>query len=307
MAKLNSVFVKFWLNALEWAINSADFNYDWGSDDATDTSTTGDGIEITTKRPKGTTKIEYDLRDALGTELATGSPAVGQKCIVTGGTVTSGGVGYTVGMLFTATGVETLSGTNKCKPLGAKIHAENMTISIAASTTAITSFKYDEKYKEDDASDTATGSTGYESTPGRATRTSTVEIIMDKAVADLLTSTLPANKAVVVTLAANNTITGTVLFTKKGDSANSKGGDLIKATYDMTWQGQPTSTLNTLPTAVSYAAKRILYTGASTNKGQSGNGIIFNTSFEVNAQTGGLVKVSQDMTWQGVIAEAVAN
>ncbi len=306
MAQQNALETHFWFDGVERPITNVTYDLDYQPEDASSTATSGDGTDTTTKRPKSTSSITYDLRDALGAEISSGTLTAGQVYQVTA--VDTELAAYAVGELFTADGTETMSADDKVKPLGAKLHAENMSISIASSTSyPVTDLTFNETYGEDDASSTSTGADAYESTYKRAARTCDITIIMDSAAADILVNSAPANKAIVITLASGNTITGNGIFVKKSNDLNARDGGLIKTQYTINWQGTPVSTLNLLTPKLSKAVKRIAKIGSSTNKEQTGNGIIFTTSFTASPMSGGLIPVTQTMTWQGSVTDAVAN
>ena len=108
----------------------------------------------------------------------------------------------------------------------------------------------------------------------------------------------------VLTFGAGLTLTGSAIFQKKSISSLA-AGDMVKATYEMTWVGAVTSTLQrVLPMAASNTTiVRWRGWGATTQKQVSGNTIVMGRTIEADVNTIG--KVSYDLAWVGAPTETV--
>jgi hypothetical protein len=305
MAKVSGSTLEFWYGGVEYPVNSVTFDGSWDEIDTTDSATATPATEFITNRSKRTSKVEADLADVDGAEKTSGSLTLGSRYKVTGGSITETVVShvYPSGDVFMSDGTGTCNATNKVKPLGAKLPGKNASATIASVSTAVVSFKFTESYGEFDATDTGTSGDGTEFIVGRAKRTSSIEVIMQDTVADLLTNN-PTAVAVVLTLGSGLTITGNAIFTKKGINSIAKG-DMVKVAYDMSWVGSVTITLANLLAMGASTATIIRWKGwgTTTQKQVSGNAIVIGRTFEMDVNS--IAKVSYDLDWVGQPTEAV--
>jgi hypothetical protein len=301
MPKISGKDAQFWFGGVEYPAESITFDADFDQQEVTDSSTPAPSTDFVTGRVGMSTKVDVLLNDADGVEVATGTLTANTKYRVTLGTIG----GNLLGKIFTSNGSETASGTNKVKPLGAKLHGKNITLSVGGSTSyPVRALKYTDQYGSFESTDTSTAAGYKEKIAGRTKRTGTVEAYMQNTVADLLVSS-PSVQALIFTFGPGQTLTGNGVFNKKGAAVQCKG-DIVKVTYEITWYGPVVSTLSQLLTpAVSTAAIIIYKTGATTNKQVSGNAMVMSTSIDTDVDSP--VKVSYTMDWIGAVTEAIAN
>lgn len=291
--------LSFWFDGVEQAVENVEFDSDYTELETTDSSTQSPASDFIMNRTKRTAKIDTILREANGATVSGGTLTKDVKYIVTLGTVG----GHVLGEIFTSDGTETPDGSNTVEPLGAVLPGKDIDLTVNSVTVPVTNFKFDDVYGEFDSTDSETTGDATEFITGRTKRTGTLEVIMRTEDADLLTSD-PASQPIVLTFGSGYTITGNATFRKKTSVSNAKG-DMVKTTYEVTFNGSITSTLaNILTMATSKAVEIIWAEGTSTNKEATGNGIIMSASYE--ADVSGLIRVTYTMNFVGAVTEAVA-
>ncbi len=294
MGKNSGKNLKFWFDSLERAVDQVSFDSDFEELESTDSSTVSPASEFIMNRTKRTCSVEALLREDDGAEIATGTLTLDVKYRVTAkDTVLAA---YEIGEIFTSDGTEVMSSTDKVKPLGVEMPGKAMACSIGGSGVPVTSLNFDQQFGEFDTTDTDTSGDATEFDAGRRKSTSTIEMIMRSEDADLL-ETSPASQAIILTLASGYTLTGNATFKKKGIVAIAKG-DMTKVSYDVTWNGSITSTLDTLTLGASTATE-IRYEEGTTNKELTGNLILLGMTIEGDVSS--LVKVSYTGAFVGAV------
>ena len=305
MGKVTGATLEFWYGGVEYPCNSVSFDGAWDEIETTDSATPTPSSDFILNRAKRTSKMEADLNDADGALKATGTLTANVRYRVTLGNITETVVShiYPVGKCFTSDGTGVASASNQVYPLGAKLPGKSIICSIGGANTAVTSMKYDETYGEFDSTDSSTTGDGTEWITGRTKRTTSVELIMQDTVADLLT-TNPASQAIILTFGTSLTLTGNGIFQKKSTTSPAKG-DMVKVSYDLLWQGAVVSTLaRTLAMGASTATiVRWKGWGATTQKQVSGNAIVMSKSIEVDVNS--MAKITYGLSWVGVPTEAI--
>ena len=305
MSKVTGATLEFWYGGVEYPVESVSFDAAGDEIETTDSATPTPSTDFIMNRFKRTSKVDMQLAAADGTTLTGNNLVAGTRYKVKLGNLTESTVAHTypVGKCFTSDGTGVASASNQVAALGAKLPGKNMVANIASANVGVTSIKHNEAYGEFDSTDSDTTGDGTEWVTGRVKRTATVEMIMKDTVADYLTSN-PVAQAVVFTLGAGLTLTGSAIFSKKSINSLAKG-DMVKVTYDLLWVGAVASTLaNELTMGVSTATKAIWKGwGASTQKGVTGNTIVMSKSVEID--TNGIAKVSYSLGWVGTPTEVV--
>ena len=291
----------YWQNSLEQAIDGiSNFDRAYTMLEATDTSVASPGKASTSGRAKTSIDFASNLRAVLGAEVATGTLTAGTVYQVTAkDTVLSA---YSVGELFTAAGTETMSSTDKVKPLGAKLTGKTLAVTIGGSTFKCITANYDVNYDEFDATDTSVTSPNMSSTSGRAKVTSQLTALMYRDTADQITNADISAQAVVVTFASGITVTGNATLHQMSisDSVN----DICKVTYNLEWQGMPTEVgIGYLTMATEQTCQIIWEKGSSTNKEITGTVLLLGKS--VTSDVNSDAKVTYKGILNGAITPAV--
>jgi hypothetical protein len=296
--------LKYLQNGIEQAIKSITPDRNFTMLEATTTTTTSPGKESVAGRAKHTLKIDTDLLDVLGAEVATGTCVAGTRYLVTGGTITETVISatYATGRIFTSDGTGALSGTNKVKPLGAKITGKTLAVSIASSTFACMDADYTVKFDEFDSTTTATSVPNMDAVAGRAKCTSKFTALMYRTTANLITNAAPASVAVVLTFASGLTVTGSAVLHQMNITDEVNG--ICKVTYNAEWQGFPTEVgIGYLTMATSQSYQIIYETGTGTNKEDVGTIILFGKT--VTSSVTGEAKITYDGVATGTYTPAV--
>lgn len=293
--------LKYIQNSIEVAVRKVDFDRNFAMLDATNSTTTSPGMESLPGRAKSTVKIDTDLLDVLGAEIATGTLTAGTKYIVTASAGLFDSL-WAVGRIFESDGTETCSGTEKVKPLGAKITGKSMSMTYAGGSFAVTNFSYDIKYNELDATTSGTASPNSEIVTGRAKVTSKIDVIMHRDVADKIINTAPTAIALVVTLSSGLTITGNAIFHQMSITDEVSG--IVKVSYNLEWQGIPVEVgIGYLTMATSQTFQVIYETGTSTNKAIAGSLTLIGKSLTCDVSNDTLI--SYDGVVNGAITPSV--
>lgn len=296
MGKVSGKTLSFWFDDLEIPVDQIGFDSDFEELESTDSSTVSPASEFVMNRAKRTISIDQLLRPNDGTEINTGTLTKGTKYRVTAkDTVLAA---YDIGEIFTAAGTEVMSATDKVTPISDVIKGKGISMTIGGVAFPVTSITFNQAFGEFDSTDSATVGDATEFISGRRKSTSTLEAIMRAEDADKL-DTDPTPLALVITLATSYTLTGTATFKKKGIVAVAKG-DMVKVSYDVTWSGEITSTLNTLALGESKAAK-IVYEPGTTDKAKDGDVILLNMT--ITADVNSLVTVNYTGNWVGAVDE----
>lgn len=298
MPKNSGKLLSFWFDSEERAVETVNFDSDFEELDVTDSSTVSPAMDFVMNRAKRTISITAFLRAANGAEINSGNLIAGNKYVVTA--VDTVLAAYEIGEIFTADGTETMSATDKVRPLGAVLKGKDMALTVASVSVPVTSISFNEAWGEFDSTDTETTGDATEFIAGRRKSTSTIEVIMRSEDADLLDES-PAAQTVVVTFGSGYTLTGSATFKKKSIAAIAKG-DMTKVSYDVTWSGEITSTLNVLARGESKAVE-VIYEAGTTNKEQTGNVILLNMT--VSGDVNSVISVSYTGNWVGAVAEDV--
>jgi hypothetical protein len=301
VAEVTGKTLKYIQNSIEVAVRKVDFDRNFAMLDSTNSTTTSPGMESLPGRAKSTVKIETDLLDVLGAEVTTGTLTAGTKYIVTATASLFDGL-WAVGRIFEADGTESASGTEKVKPLGAKITGKSMSMTYAGGSFAVTNFSYDIKYSELDATTSGTASPNSEIVTGRAKITSKIDVIMHRDVADKIINAAPAAIALVVTLSSGLTITGNAIFHQMSISDEVSG--IVKVSYNLEWQGIPVEVgIGYLTMATSQTFDIIFATGTSTNKAITGSLTLIGKSLTCDVSNDTLI--SYDGVVNGAITPSV--
>lgn len=291
--------LRFWFDGTERPVDSVEFDADFNEIETTDSSTPSPATDFIMGRAKRTTKISANLYEAHGAEIASGDLIPGKKYIVTAkDTVLAA---YDIGEIFTAPSALTMSATDKVQPLGEVLNGKNISCSIAASPVPVTMLKFSEAYGEFDATDSSTTGDATEFISGRAKRTSSIELIQTQEDADALESD-PEPQAVVLTFGSGLTISGNATFRKKTTVSNSLG-DMVKTSYELSWNGAVANTLFGLLTPAVDKDATIIWAKGTTNKEVDGTLMILSTEIDADAQ--GLVKATYSGNWVGEVDEDV--
>lgn len=293
--------LKYYQNSVEQAVRSVDFDRNFAMLEATSTSTASPGTESAVGRAKSTVKINTDLLDVLGIEIATGTLTLGSKYLVTASAGLFDGL-WAVGAIFTSDGTETCTALEKVKPLGAKITGKTLAVTIGGATFACTNAEYSVKYNELDATTTATATPNTEIVTGRAKVTSKFDTIMYRTTADKITNAAPTALAVVITYSSGLTVTGNAILNQMNITDEVSG--IVKVSYQAEWQGMPTEVgIGYLTMATSQTFKIIYETGSSTNKEITGNLTLIEKT--VTSDASGDTLISYSGVVNGVITPAV--
>ena len=295
--------LEFWFDGVEVPVSSVKPSVEFGTENSTDSATPGDGKDFEVILAERQIDVETNFYTPLGAEINSGTLTKDARYVVTAkDTVLAA---YDVGQIFVAAGTETMSATDKVKPLGTKVTGKTMGFSFDGSDVPVTDADININYDELDTTDTETisgGADGTEYVTSRAERESKISMIMRSEDADLLT-TNPAEQDTVLTLASGQTIEGVSIPISKNPTDESEG--VVKVDYAFKWKGAPVETDCGLVPAVEKAFKIIYKRGASTNKQISGNAIITKKSISVNIK--GLAKITYTMRINGTPTDAVAN
>jgi len=308
MAAANGKLTRFFAGGREYPIQKVDYSADYNEKDQTDSTTNADGSESAMGRAKRTFKASGFLYTPNGAAITSGTLEVGKKYFVAAGTFAAGDRSYTQGMIFEAITAESCSETNQARLLGDIIPGDQVGITIGGNSVAIKSINYKVSYpiKEINTTNTPVGETNIGA--DRPTRATTLTLVMNSEVADLLTNDAIARN-VVVSLGADQTITGVTKFKKVGHSTDVKGGYVIQ-TYDSVWQGVPElspelagvlppigNMVNSIKLVADYD------TGGSGEKAYSGQGII--GDLEISGDVDSDVQVTYSGQFDGAVTTAI--
>lgn len=294
--------LRFWFDSIERPVESADYDVTFSEIDVTDSSTPSPSTDTVVSRAKRSSKITANLYTQDGAEISSGSLVVGKRYRVTAKDTELSA--YEVGEIFEATSPLVMSTTDKVVPLGSVITGLTMSCSINSVQTPVTSLKFSEAFGEFDATDSSTSGDATEFITGRAKRTTSIELIQQKDVADALISN-PQPVPVVLTFNTGLTISGNAIFVKKSAIANS-AGDMVKVTYSLNWNGAVNNQLfGLLETETQKPAKIIWAKGSTTNKQVSGNLMVM--SYDIEVSESSAAKITYSCNWVGTVTESVAN
>ncbi len=292
--------LKYYQNGVEQAIKSINFGRQAALLDATNSSTASAGTESVTGRIKSTIKIDTDMLNVLGAEVVTGTLTAGSKYLVTASATTFDGL-WAVGDIFESDGTETASGTEKVKPLGAKITGKTLSMTVGGSAFKVTNMTFEKKFAEIDSTTSATASPYSEAVTGRIKYTSKVDCIMYRTTAEQISGD-PTSQAVVLTFATGLTVTGNALFHQMDITDEVSG--ICKVSYQMEWVGAPVEVgIGYLTCGTSQTFAVIFEKGTSTNKALTGNVVL--TDMSVSADVNQDVKISYSGTVNGAITPSV--
>ena len=292
--------LRYWQNSVEQAVKSVSFDRNFTMLDSTSTATTSPGKESLPGRAKSTLTIDADLLDVLGAEISSGTLTAGTKYQVTA--VDTVLAAYSVGEIFEAAGTETMSATDKVKPLGAKLTGKTLAVTIGGSSFKCTNVEYAVAYDEFDGTSTSTTAPNMESISGRAKMTSKFDVIMYRTTADQITNSSPSSVAVVITFASGITVTGNAILHQMG--IVSEVNDIVKVTYSAEWQGVPTEVgIGYLTMATQQTCQMIWESGSSTNKEITGNVLLLSKT--ISSDVNDEAKISYNGVFNGAITPAV--
>lgn len=288
--KVSGKDLQFWYDGVEYPVLSVGKNTAWEELDTTDSSTVSPATESVVNRAKRTLKVDALLDAAHGTTLVGNNLALGTKYIVKLGNITEGTHTWPVGKCFTSDGTGAATPTNQVAALGAKLKGTGIIANVNNSASAgVVSMKYTENYGEFDSTDSNSTGDSTESITGRVKRACSLELCMVDTTVDLIEAS-PVATPLVLTFGAGLTISGNATFTKK-DVPDVAAGDIVKVSYDLTWGGQPVSTLaNMLEMGASNAFKIVYKGGGSSEKSASGTAVVTSMSIEIDVH--GVGKVS---------------
>lgn len=300
MSKVVGKDLELWFDGVEVPVISANLSEAFDTLDSTDTATPSDGKDFEINRAARSFTAEAILYAPLGAEISTGTLEAGKRYQVTAkDTVLAA---YEIGQIFEAVGTETMSSTDKVKPLSAKLTGKTMAFNFNSADVPLVSADISIKYDQLDVTDTATTGDGSETIVSRADRESKISGIVRSEVADLLT-TNPIQEAATLTFNTGQTVVGKIIPVSKSIADEAAG--FAKVDYSFKWYGKPVETAVGLAPAVEKAFKLILKRGATTHKQYSGNAII--TEKTISSDIKGLTKVSYTFYINGAVTYAVAN
>ena len=309
MAKVSGKDLQFWFGVsgalIEYPVTGVTFDGAWQELETTDSSTLTPATDFIVNRAKRTLKVDALMAAAHGPQVATGNTILGTKYQVMSGNITQNGIVYTTKKLFTGDGTVAATATNQIAPLGAKLPGKSIIGNLNNSAVGVTALKYTETYGEFETTDSNSPTDTTEFVTGRVKRTASVEMIMVDTTADMVEAS-PVAIPAVFTFGSGLTITGSAVFTKKSITSLAKG-DVVKVAYDLTWVGQPVSTLlHMLPmgtpasgTAHSFYLK---WKGmGSTDKEVLGTAVCI--SMAIEADVNDICKVSYGLDVVGAVTE----
>jgi len=310
MSKVSGKDLQFWFGpaaaVVEYPVEQVSFDGAWEELETTDSSTVSPATDFVVNRAKRTMKVDALLAAANGGTVATGNTGVGTKYIVKLGNIIQGTATYPVGKIFTGDGTVAATALNQIAPLGAKLPGKSIVGNINNNAVGVVLFKYTDTYGEFDSTDSNSSGDSTEFITGRTKRTTSVEMIMADTTADLVSAS-PTSIPLVLTFGAGLTITGNAIFTKKSIVSIAKG-DMVKVTYDLSWVGQPVSTLANIldlgtPASGTPDLFKVIWKQGTTNKEITGSAVV--TSMSIDADVHAICKVSYGLSVVGAVTENV--
>lgn len=198
---------------------------------------------------------------------------------------------------ITGRATRSFTADGKIKVAGVAKKALDMKLTLASVDYPATSLSFEETFEEGDMTDGASGD-GTESEPGFATRKSKIEYWMKS------NQALPARgTSLVATLLFTTgvSVSGNFKIDDIEIVGKVRGGDGQKISLSGMWQGDPTQTGMGLTCGVQKASEIIYKDGATTDKGLSGNAIIFSKS--ISADKNSLISVNYTTKYNGAVTE----
>lgn len=309
-AKVSGKDLQFWFGVsgalVEYPVTAVTFDGSWQELEVTDSATLSPATDFIMNRAKRTIKVDAFLDAAHGAQVATGNTLLGTKYIVALGNITQNGIVYPVGKLFTGDGTVAATATNQIAPLGAKLPGKSIIGNLNNSAVGVTNIKYTDTYGEFETTDSNSTGDSTEFITGRTKRTTSIEMIMVDTTADMVEAS-PVSIPVVLTFGSGLTITGRGIFTKKSITSLAKG-DVVKVAYDLTWVGEPVSTLVNMltmgtPSSGTPHSFYVTWKGlGTTDKQVTGTAVVVSMSIE--ADTNDVCKVSYNLDVVGAVTEA---